>query len=113
MAELYVPSSGVSCTLPSLPEYRDDHTVSEGGLICGGVGGMYTDTEDSCIQWSPDSGTWEVALNLDVKRYSHVSWTLRNGTTSTYLMGGGYSWRTTTLMKNGSQEPGFQLKYDT
>ena len=107
-AELYLPFSNVSCTLPSLPDSRVAHTVTEGGLLCGGA-----DTGDSCIMWSPDSGTWEEALTLDVKRYGHVSWTPSSGNTGTYLMGGYYSKRTTTLVNNdGSQEPGFLLKYD-
>ena len=108
-AELYVPSSGVSCTLPSLPDNRVYHTVTEAGLLCGG-----SDTEDSCILWSPDSGTWEEALTLDVKRSYHLSWTPSSGNIGTYLMGGYYSERTTTLVNNdGSQEPGFPLKYTT
>ena len=106
-AELYVPSTGASCTLPSLPDNRYHHTVTEGGLLCGG-----RDTSDSCIQWSPDSGTWEEALTLDVRRSQHVSWTPSSGA-GTYLMGGYDSKRTTTLVNNdGSQEPGFPLKYD-
>ena len=62
--------------------------------------------------WSPDSGTWDEALTLDFKRRDHVSWTPSSGT-GTYLMGGGDSRKTTTLVNNdGSQEPGFPLKYD-
>ena len=106
-AELYIPSTGASCTLPSLPDDRWHHTVTEGGLLCGGA-----NTRVSCIQWSPDSGTWEEALTLDVRRSQHVSWTPSSGA-GTYLMGGYDSKRTTTLINNdGSQEPGFPLKYD-
>jgi len=112
-AELYVPSSGASCTLPSLPDDRWHHTVTEGGLLCGGG---YTGTLDSCLQWSPDSGTWEEALTLDEWRSRHVSWTPSSGNTGTYLMGGGpssSSRKTSTLLNNdGTQEPGFPLKYD-
>ena len=124
-AELYLPSSGVSCTLPSLPNRRESHTVSKGGLLCGGG---YTHhkrftAEDSCLKWSPDSGTWEEALTLDVFRRLHVSWTPSSGNNGTYLMGGDYHDynyhcrnclpKSTTLIKNdGSQEPGFPLKYD-
>ena len=107
-AELYLPSVGATCSLPSLPDYRVEHTVSEDGLLCGG---HYT--QDSCLQWSPDSGTWEEALTLDVSRWAHVSWTPTSGNNGTYLMGGYPSYQTTTLIKNdGSQEPGFPLKYD-
>ena len=110
-AELYLPFSNVSCTLPSLPENRDLHTVTEGGLLCGGP--LWGTTEDSCLMWSPDSGTWEEALILDVDRWRHVSWTPSSGNTGTYLMGGGDNERTTTLVNNdGSQETGFPLKYE-
>ena len=69
----------------------------------------------SCLQWSPDTGTWEELLTLDVWRYGHVSWAPGNGNV-TYLMGGSASemWGTSTLIKSdGTQEPGFELKYDT
>ena len=108
-AELYVPSTGASCTLPSLPDERVGHTVTEGGLLCGGYG---PDISDSCLMWSPDSGTWEANVTLDVRREDHVSWTPTSGI-GTYLIGGGYSKKTTTLIKNdGSQEPGFPLRYN-
>ena len=108
-AELYLPSSGLSCSLPRLPDWRLGHTQDSSGLLCGGV---YT--ERTCIQWSPDTGTWEEYLSLDVKRYVHVSWTPGTGV-GTYLMGGNYySERTTTLLTpEGAQESGFSLKYDT
>ena len=107
-AELYLPSSGLSCSLPQLPVETAGHTLESSGLICGG---QYT--PDTCIQWSPDTGTWEELLTLNVTRYDHVSWT--PGTiVGTYLMGGVYSGRTTTLVTpERTQEPGFPLKYDT
>ena len=68
----------------------------------------------NCIQWSPDTGTWEELLTLDVGRWTHVSWTPNTGI-GTYLMGGGYydeGRKTTTLIRpDGTQEPGFPLKY--
>ena len=106
-AELFVPSDGTSCTLPSLPQTRYVHTV-DNHILCGGSGG-----EDSCLQWSPDTGTWEELLTLDIARKNHVSWRPASGT-GTYLMGGIYSKRTTTLItSDGGQETGFPLKYDT
>ena len=113
-AELYLPSSRLSCSLPRLPDERVHHTQESSGLICGGwsavAKGLYTG--DTCIQWSPDTGTWEELLTLDVWRSQHVSWT--PGTSiGTYLMGGFYSKRTTTLIRpDGTQVPGFPLKYD-
>ena len=109
-AELYLPSSGLSCSLPRLPDDRERHTVDSSGLICGGWSPVAT-----CIQWSPDTGTWEELLTLDVGRWTHVSWTPNSGI-GTYLMGGGYydeGRRTTTLIRpDGTQETGFSLKYD-
>ena len=35
-AELYLPSSGVSCTLPNMPDQIHGHTVESSGLLCGG-----------------------------------------------------------------------------
>ena len=107
-AELYLPSSGGSCTLPQLPEDKEFHTVEQRGLLCGGY-----NNRDTCLQWSSDNGTWELSLNLDVGREDHVSWT-PDPDIGTYLMGGGASLRTNTLIKSDLiQEPGFQLKHLT
>ena len=76
--------------------------------MCGGEGAT-----DTCLQWSPDTGSWEELLTLDVRKSEHVSWTPDNGN-GTYLIGGYYSRRTTTLIKHdGTQEAAFQLKYAT
>ena len=110
-AELYMPSSGASCLLPNMTDNygRYGHTVESSGLVCGGG-----DTEYSCLQWSPDKGTWEkLGLTLDNERYGQVSWT-PSPDIGTYLMGGSYSRTTNTLIKpDGTQETGFALKYDT
>ena len=107
-AELYLPSSGVSCSLPQLPGARADHTMESSGLLCGGEV-----TDDSCLQWSQDTGTWEELLTLDVGRARHVSWT-PGSDIGTYLMGGNLNEKTTTLIKpDGTQEPGFPLQYNT
>ena len=68
------------------------------------------------------TGTWDESLTLDVNRAFHVSWT-PDPDIGTFLMGGahwgGVSWdrenvNSTTLIKpDGSQEPGFSLKYNT
>ena len=72
--------------------------------------GAYVSKADTCLQWSPDNGAWE-ELRLDIGRHSHVSWTPENGI-GTYLMGGGSSMRTTTLIKDDrTQETAFPLKY--
>ena len=83
------------------------HTV-DNHILCGGPGFVF-----SCLKWSPDTGTWEDLLTLDVGTYDHVSWTPANGI-GTYLMGGNGGIRTTTLIaSNGSQVPGFALEYNT
>ena len=106
--ELYLPSSGVSCTVTELPVSRYLHSLETSGLMCGGYG-----AEDSCLMWSPDNGTWEELATLEVGRYLHSSWT-PDYVSGTYLIGGYTSNKTTTLIKpDGSQEPGFKLKYDT
>ena len=107
--ELFLPSDGTSCTLPPLAQARYHHTV-DNHILCGGSG-----TEDSCLQWSPDTGTWEELLTLDVGRYNHVSWTPASGT-GTYLIGGWDSdgrMTTTLITSEGGQDTGFPLKYDT
>ena len=113
-AELYLPSTGYSCSLPQLPDQREEHTLESSGLMCGG---FLSDTRYTCLQWSPDTGSWEQLLRLDAERENHVSWTPDNGI-GTYLMGGyGYdsdSGTTTTLVKHdGTQEAAFALKHVT
>ena len=106
-AELFLPSVGTSCVLPPLPDPRRRHTV-DNNIICGGI-----DTRDTCMKWSPDTGSWEALLTLDIDRYEHVTWTPRHGR-GTYLMGGEHSPETSTLIKDdGTQEPAFPLKYST
>ena len=107
-AEVYHPSSGTSCMLPTREDDRYYHTLNS-GLMCGGYF-----TGASCVQWSSVNGTWEEYLTLDVGRSYHVSWT-PDPDIGTYLMGGldSESCNTTSLIKpDGRQEPGFSLKYD-
>ena len=82
---------------------------------------VYSTSATSCLQWSSINGTWEEYLTLDVERGNHVSWT-PDPNIGTYLMGGvtmnsgrnSVDRNTTTLIKpDGSQEPGFSLKYNT
>ena len=114
--EVYHPSSGVSCLLPTRSDTRSVSTLEDSGLMCGGrytSGGV--DTSASCVQWSSVNGTWEEYLTLNITRKYHVSWT-PDPDIGTYLMGGYTSeaGNTTTLIKSDrSQEPGFNLKYYT
>ena len=111
-AELYHPSSGTSCMLPTRQDNRRYyHTLENSGLMCGGP---YTST--SCLQWSPVTGTWQEYLTLNVSRMCHISWT-PDPDIGTYLMGGFGDSRernSTILIKpDRSQEPGFPLKHFT
>ena len=115
--ELYVPSSNLSCPLPSLPVKRAQHTVSKDGMLCGGSVPIGTEdyADQKCVQWQyipmMDSCRWETMdLIMDFGRYDHVSWTPANGS-GTYLMGG-CNCKTTTLIKpDGTQEHGFMLRH--
>ena len=89
--------------------------MESSGLLCGGY--PASPGRHTCLQFSPDSGSWEELEELDASRTEHVSWTpgSENGT---YLMGGrfkrGNNRRTTVLINpDGTQEPGFDLKYNT
>ena len=107
-AELYLPSSDASCSLPTIPDARRSHTADQ-GFLCGGIF-----TGDSCLLWSPDTGSWEAVFWLDERRSSHIFWNPTNGSAA-FLMGGYWgSERTTTMLSgvDGSQEPGFSLEYD-
>ena len=106
-AEMFLPSSNTTCSLPELPEGRVYHT-QDGGLACGG--GDSSSTETNCDRWS--AGTWtRTSHTLRERRDAHVSWSTSEGV---YLIGGTYSWKTSELVKeDGSVEEGFALKYNT
>ena len=117
-AEVYHPSSGVSCTLPTMMTDggRWEHTLEDSGLLCGGWRSVFPGSmqDTSCVQWSSANGTWEEYLTLEVGRYYHVSWT-PDPDIGTFLMGGGTfeAMNSTTLIKpDGSQEPGFNLEHN-
>ena len=110
--ELFLPISNVSCRMPQLPDSREFHTMDhlDTHLLCGGSG-----TGQSCLEWSSAQGMWSESHTLSVTRAYHVSWT-PDADIGTYLMGGytGDSQASSTLLKpDGSQEPGFPLRYDT
>jgi len=86
--EVYIPDTGESCSLPSLPEARVDHTVDTiphyGPVICGG-----RDSPTTCLHMT-DSGTWENLISgpLGAPYTAHTSWSSSAGL---YLMGGDYT----------------------
>ena len=70
-----------TCTLPSLPANRREHS-HVGMTVCGGRGS--TDSGTSCLTFS--AGTWATSHTLSVPRYGHVSWSSYPG--GVLLMGG-------------------------
>ena len=107
-AEIYNPITRTSCSLPQLPEGRRGHS-QDGGLLCGG--GNTAALQNSCVKWSPASGTWTQSHTLRQRRDAYVSWATASWM---YLIGGDQSRRTTEKVKmDGSVEEDFSLKYDT
>ena len=107
IAEIYNPITKTSCSLPNLPEWRHRHT-QDGNLLCGG-GGSST-TINTCVKWSPGSGTWDQSHTLRGKRADHLSWPTASGV---YLIGSVYydSSKTSEKVKSdGTVEDGFSLK---
>jgi len=107
--EVWVPSTGHHCTLPSLPAGRDFHS-QEGATVCGG-GYFGSPTRTSCRTLS-DDGTWEVTTRLLEERYDHSSWASPSGTR---LIGGQVSPRTSEKIEESSETSShsFDLEYDT
>ena len=56
------------CSLPNLPDIRQDHSQS-GLLACGG---WHRDTGKSCLTFN--NGRWNLTHKLHYKRYSLSSW---------------------------------------
>ena len=61
--EVYVPSTGQHCQLPSLPDERYNHGI-EAMTVCGGGGS--DDTKTSCQTLT--DGSWETTTTLLEKR---------------------------------------------
>ena len=104
--EVLNPSTGKTCSLPSLPVGRYSHT-STGLTLCGGH-----DTKTSCITFS--SGEWVTSHTLAELRIDHSAWMTNNK--NIILIGGwGDSAKTSETLIEGvaSTEPGFILRYDT
>ena len=104
--EVFNPITKSRCSLPELPRNRRHHS-EDGGIVCGGP----DDTYNTCVKWSPDSGTWNQSHTLRQGRYGHVSWATSSGV---YLIGGAYSANTSEIVKlDGSVEEGFSMKNNT
>ena len=111
--EVYVPSINKSCTLPSLPERRYDHTQDH----LTACGGSFSFPVMSCTTFS--GGKWTTNKLME-ERNAHTSWVSPIGLV---LIGG---WpvsiftdltakqkakSTTIISSSGITTDGFELKY--
>ena len=110
-AELFLPWSGSTCSLPSLPKigryggWRLSHTQS-GSTLCGG---FFHSNRKTCVKW--ERGDWvKQALTLSQDRYSSSVWTTEQGH---YIMGGYGSDMTSENVEENSARPSFSMKYRT
>ena len=105
--EVLFPSTNQSCSLPSLPDGRYDHTMDtmDSLLLCGG---SYSPT--TCLTFS--SGKWINTTTLAEERADHSSWQSEQGLV---LMGGYTSPNTSEIVRVGAEqgEPSFPMYYST
>merc|ERR1712013_734083 len=106
--EVFNPTTGQSCELPSLPYQRSGHTM-DGMTVCGGV---FTGNGNTCITFS--SGEWVNSHALAQDRSDHCSWSTRDG----IMLLGGDMWdsqTTTETVRLGEfdSQLGFTLQYRT
>ena len=103
--EVIDPSTGQSCSLPSLPEERQSHTM-DGLLICGG----YRPSDTTCLSFS--SGGWITSNTLVERRYRHTSWQTDKGVV---LMGGIHSDTTSEIVPMDGEQgvSSFYLRHET
>jgi len=106
--EVFSPSTGKSCSLPSLPWQRTGHTM-DSLLVCGG--GYPDHKGTTCLTFS--SGKWMTSHSLVEKRRHHTSWKTEEGVVM--LMGGEGSPTTSELVQMGGEqgEPSFPMQYKT
>jgi len=99
--EVFSPTTGHHCVLPSLPKKVNEHT-SNGLELCSGF---------TCITFS--SGQWVTSHALVERRGGHISWSTDTGV---MLMGGDEpSDRSTETIIQGEYDgqPGYRMKYKT
>ena len=103
--EVFSPSTGKSCSLPSLPGSTSFHTM-DSLLVCG-----RGKTRTTCVTFS--SGNWITSHSLVEERYAHTSWQMEEG--MVVLMGGEGSPATSELVQMGGEqgEPSFPMQYRT
>ena len=102
--EVFIPSSNLSCSLPSLPQDRYYHTI-DGLYICGGEGAI----ANNCLHFM--SGQWTSSYTMVRMRRGHTSWMTDQGLV---LMGGYDSADSEMVPTDGGEGgPAFNLKYST
>jgi len=101
--EVFIPSTGLSCSLPNLTDIRYGHTMAS-LTICGGGESL------SCLSFS--SGEWVTSHTLLEERAYHTSWETEQGVV---LMGGDTSGDTSDIVPVAGEqaEPAFAMEYDT
>jgi len=109
--EVFSPSTGKSCSLPSLPDERNAHTmdIMDNIFICGGLYNYTTLT--TCLSFS--SGEWTPSKNLyKPGRAYHTSWHTGKGLV---LLAGDESPDTTELITvhAGHGTPSFDMMHST
>ena len=95
-----------TCTIPDLPDNRNQHTQI-GTMLCGG--GPNNETSLSCLNFA--SNAWNtMAFKLIYQRYGHVSWQSKKGLV---FIGGFYSPNTTELVNDEGSTEYFTLQQPT
>ena len=107
--EVFIPSSGKSCSIPELPDTRISHTM-DSEYLCGGNWVHNPDVQTTCLKF--ENNQWTYSHTLSKKRSSHSSWMTNKGL---LLMGGWLSDTTTEILPadGGEGVPSFELEYKT
>jgi len=109
--ELFIPSTGKTCSIKDLPVGRYYHTLDQledGSLVaCGGQGD--SSTQKSCLRFegSAPHGEWTDYSTLVYDRYTHTSFAYQG---KILMMGGSGSRKTTELVREGEK---YNLQQDT
>ena len=109
--ELFLPSTGKTCSLAEGPRARDAHTLNQLGdglIACGGA----PDNGKMCHQFVPSLpyGKWAMSATLRKLRTYHTSVVLGGK----LLLLGGLGWGDNTAeVVGGDQSEGFNLQQNT
>ena len=102
---LLYTNGSLLCSLPDLPDARNEHTQN-GLVLCGGFS-----NRKSCLTFN--AGNWLETHTLEKQRRVHTSWSSPDG----IMVIGGYDSEAYTateiLTDTGDTTPGFPLDYNT